>query len=269
MLGSSAGDLTLQERLPLIWFLVLFPPSVFVGFSWLVRNHHGKLYGPSDYQSDEAFLQTLPASVQAERLTQEVNELIPTEVAIRQAGNDEKTRSTKSGAEGEPAKPAPQIVRPEPLVVRRSHWMREVALAEDLLLRKLSAEYGVSIRRQSAIGSSEARAQLDGFAELKPNEWLGIEVKLVREETVLKNLQNRLVEVFLTQSAFQRIAPAGVKTRFLLAFLDVDLSEDSRKLVRQRAEALLSELAGTFEIRFIKLDDLKKSFGISEDANGT
>ena len=44
------------ERVPLVWFLVLFPVAVLILFGWLVSRHHEKLYAPSDYRSDDIFL---------------------------------------------------------------------------------------------------------------------------------------------------------------------------------------------------------------------
>lgn len=43
---------------PLIYFMVIFPVIVFLGFLWLVANHHNKLYGPSDFKDEENFLKT-------------------------------------------------------------------------------------------------------------------------------------------------------------------------------------------------------------------
>lgn len=43
---------------PLIYFMVIFPVVVFLGFLWLVANHHNKLYGPSDFKDEENFLKT-------------------------------------------------------------------------------------------------------------------------------------------------------------------------------------------------------------------
>lgn len=43
------------ERLPLVWFLVVFPVAVLALFGWLVSCHHEKLYAPADFRSDESF----------------------------------------------------------------------------------------------------------------------------------------------------------------------------------------------------------------------
>lgn len=45
-----------SERLPLVWFLVIFPLIVLGTFGWLVSCHHEKLYAPDDYKSDDGFL---------------------------------------------------------------------------------------------------------------------------------------------------------------------------------------------------------------------
>jgi len=50
------------ERLPLIWFVILFPVVILGAFVFLVTTHHGKLYSPSDYGDTEAFLKTLGAN---------------------------------------------------------------------------------------------------------------------------------------------------------------------------------------------------------------
>jgi hypothetical protein len=56
-------------RMPLIWFMVVFPFIVLAMFAWLVRNHHEKLYAPADYKTDEGFLMGVEARV---RHTQEI-----------------------------------------------------------------------------------------------------------------------------------------------------------------------------------------------------
>src|SRR5437868_1744622 len=45
------------ERVPIVWFLVVFPVLVLGVFSWLVSRHHTKLYSPSDYRQDSSFIE--------------------------------------------------------------------------------------------------------------------------------------------------------------------------------------------------------------------
>jgi hypothetical protein len=44
-----------------VWFLVGFPVLVFLMFSYLVKEHHWKLYGPSDFKDQKDFVDILKA----------------------------------------------------------------------------------------------------------------------------------------------------------------------------------------------------------------
>ena len=51
-----SDKMTAGERIPIIWFLVIFPVIVLLVFSWLVSKHHKKLYAPSDYKDEINFV---------------------------------------------------------------------------------------------------------------------------------------------------------------------------------------------------------------------
>jgi CheY-like chemotaxis protein len=59
-----SNKLTPAERLPVIWFLILFPGLVLIIFAWLVSRHHAKLYSPADYREDAAFIEASIEQVQ-------------------------------------------------------------------------------------------------------------------------------------------------------------------------------------------------------------
>jgi len=59
-----SDKLTATERLPVIWFLILFPGLVLIVFAWLVSRHHAKLYSPADYRKDSAFIEASVEQVQ-------------------------------------------------------------------------------------------------------------------------------------------------------------------------------------------------------------
>lgn len=53
LVTAFGGSLSPQERLPLIYFMVVFPILVLAVFGWLVSRHSTELFAPSDYK-DEA-----------------------------------------------------------------------------------------------------------------------------------------------------------------------------------------------------------------------
>lgn len=56
LVTAFAGSFTAAERLPLIWFLILFPVLVLVVFTWLVSKHSGKLFAPSDFKNEDNYV---------------------------------------------------------------------------------------------------------------------------------------------------------------------------------------------------------------------
>lgn len=63
LVTAFASSLTPAERLPLIWFLVIFPVLVLVAFAWLVSRHSGKLFAPSDFKNEDNYVRMQMAAV--------------------------------------------------------------------------------------------------------------------------------------------------------------------------------------------------------------
>jgi D-alanyl-lipoteichoic acid acyltransferase DltB (MBOAT superfamily) len=52
----GAKNLSENEKIPLIYFIVIFPFVILFTLYALVKNHHNKLYAPSDFQNEENFI---------------------------------------------------------------------------------------------------------------------------------------------------------------------------------------------------------------------
>ena len=68
LVTAFTSSLTVSERLPLVWFLVIFPVLVLIAFTWLVSQHSGKLFAPSDFRDEENYVKmqmTVAASLVA------------------------------------------------------------------------------------------------------------------------------------------------------------------------------------------------------------
>lgn len=70
VLTALSTSLTSTERMPLIWFLVLFPVIVLVVFAWLVSRHNEKIspgnyLEPADFKDDKDFIEYQKQKLQA------------------------------------------------------------------------------------------------------------------------------------------------------------------------------------------------------------
>lgn len=135
-LALSAEKLEHCERMPIIWFIVLFPLVVLAVFGYLVRNHHEKLYGPGDYRGDEGFLNAMKRQneIQHEaRVDEEVRQLSgPQNGEAAPLLTGELPTPANMGAA--PLHESPES--PDTLSALRG----DVVLAEELALRKLAQE---------------------------------------------------------------------------------------------------------------------------------
>lgn len=63
LVTTLSGSLTSAERLPLIYFLIVFPVLVLGVFAWLVSKHSGKLFAPSDFKNEDNYVKMQMAVV--------------------------------------------------------------------------------------------------------------------------------------------------------------------------------------------------------------
>jgi CheY-like chemotaxis protein len=56
LVSACTSSFIPAERIPLIYFLILFPILVLVIFAWLVSRHSGKLFAPSDRKNEDNYV---------------------------------------------------------------------------------------------------------------------------------------------------------------------------------------------------------------------
>lgn len=62
LVTSFSGSFTTGERMPLIYFMIIFPVLVLGVFGWLVSRHSNKLFAPSDFKNEENYVRALTAT---------------------------------------------------------------------------------------------------------------------------------------------------------------------------------------------------------------
>lgn len=205
LLGLSNQHLTSAERLPLVWFVVLFPGLVLIVFYRLVTHHHGKLYSPRDYPGD-GFLQTLHPSEQAARVEAEIE-------AVQQQPSPPPNEAIHIGGSGPPLATAP--ARPQG---GDSDLLRLRLLeAERLGVVKAEAGLGTALRHQVAFGEGHAIA-FDGVATTD-KEIVAVEVKYLREPWVSNRTVQDFVQRGLAAEAFLRRQSDDRQVRVLVIFV--------------------------------------------------
>ena len=127
LVTTFAGSFTHEERLPLIYFLVLFPIVVLAVFAWLVSAHSGKLFAPADFKNEENFVRSAG-------------------IPYGQAGIDNQTHAQKASSP-----PALSVVS---RATGNFYWLgHDLMWTADVLLRRGPSE-------EISIGLAQARHHL-------------------------------------------------------------------------------------------------------------
>lgn len=253
LLGVAAGQLMAEERQPLIWFIVLFPIVVLVTFYVLVTRHHGKLYAPRDYLSDDSFLKTLSSKEQQNRLEDDIrsDELIRTDTSVEmiqlpnEESSDDIAFSRSNSKEKEPIA--------EPLDVSLDTLRHKYKRAEMLALSEIELTDGLIFRHQVSFGEDTAAA-FDGVS-INGNTIIAAEVKYLRRALIAPSF---IREVLLRGKLAANYIGADKAFKLIIAIVLESTTDPTERL-----EKAIKRIAGdanlNVDIRVFRYNELNKT----------
>jgi len=232
-LGYSAANLQAIEKLPLIWFLVLFPVIVLGVFFRLVTHHHAKLYAPHDFPDKEGFFRAMTPSEQKERLDAEVEAIRAETVAASHHGTT--------------------VVEMEGSGIAQTVSIRHAyVLAEELAFREIEREFGVPVQRNVAVGGDVG---FDGML-VQHGKPTAIEIKFTRQQS-----WRRLVEHTLPRLG--RVVDLFGPMTSVLVIVTEGLTTKQRETAAARISGMLKEASPPIVLRVYDFDELKETYGIT------
>ena len=229
VLSTASSNLEPNERIPLIWFLVLFPIIIMLSFLFLVTKHHRKLYGPSDFKDEKIFLETID---------------IKTQKSVLSESADVKSKDFQENSS---------------ISLQKSERLKNYLIAENLALRIFEKEYNSPIRRN--VRFKGHKNWFDGIIEFE-KEIIGIEIKYFDKididyiEPVSLHYRRRI-------HTFQRVVKQYYPNHDFLLELII-INNRNIQDFKVNLSKLLSKEIG-INIRFIEFSELKKQFGIKEN----
>lgn len=244
VLSTSLKNLGGQaERLPLIWFIIIFPVLILIGFIYLVVNHHEKLYAPSDYRDETNFIKTLDAKNQTQRIQNEV-EAITKDI--------EERPSTDSGEKQ-------TEINQRIVQVDKKDIQSKYLIAEDLALRAFEQDKKLTVKRQSRIVIPSNRAlEFDGIA-FKNKVLYGIDVKFTFHRHLSTTLRDRMAHDIHYYS--KAIEDLKTGSDFKFVFIVVTESDNHISLDKE-LKSLVDKSDFKLEYIIYSFGELKKRFGI-------
>jgi hypothetical protein len=235
--STAASNLTSEEKLPIIWFLVLFPVIVLGSFLWLVSRHHSKLYAPGDYKDPEGFFRAMTPAEQREKIKRELSDLeVETDAELVHSV------SSKSMAS-------------------------DYFITEDLVIRELEEEFGVEVHRHVGFGTTDDSGKsvdlgFDGSFRSKDGKNYVLEVKYSPGRDFGARFESLVYQIRELSANFDRFVRSGdwPPMTYLFALVASEWTQEKMEMVkRQCAEIRL--LKASLDIRFFELPKLQEKFG--------
>lgn len=240
VLSSSAEFLSPDERLPIIWFLVIFPFLVLFVFSWLVSQHHTKLYAPKDYLSDETFLKAMSPQEVEEKHIQEL------EIYTGNVEGNLKSNRTESKPDSKLAKkPA-------------SSFLQDIRLADDLAMKYVKSKYKVDLLENQEIRRGKDGVKVDGVAVSK-NNIAAFEFHLLNADSLNKNLNNRMADIAYTAMKLASYSE-NKKTKLIYVAIVKGLNISSRTKIENAFKKFYLSSPIPIEIDIVSFEELKETY---------
>ena len=182
VMGISADKLEPNEKILLIWFLIVFPIIVLGVFVFLVVYHHKKLYSPSDFREDKSFLETFDKN---QKIINEFRETSSPELEIKNVEVKGKTKLEKSAIKSSQ--------------LEFNDFKEKYIQIEDSVLERIENIYCSTVKRNVRI-KGLPNAEFDGVIN-KEDEVIFIEIKYVKSLTMsssiidsLKRMNEQLID---------------------------------------------------------------------------
>jgi len=252
LLGFSNQVWLPSERISIIGFLILFPPTVFFTFIWLVVKHPEKLYAPSDFREDSSFLDYTDSSGHRRKIQSEAQLLVaPTSAGSSNIASTEETGLTDGGAL-------------ERALLKN---VNQTMIAKDLVLRDLEFEWGEPLRRGVKFATDDAaKPYLDLDAiNLHPGEMKAIEVRLIHSIDGWGLLGASLIcQAKEVARLLKRVRGRKEVNLLLLIVSQTDFTSEQMEKYRSSLRRGVADADVPTDVKIYSLNDLKQKYGIGE-----
>lgn len=234
VLSTSIANLNSpNERLPLIWFIIVFPIAILGAFIYLVVNHHEKLYAPSDFRNDEAFIETLSGK--------KIKEKQEKEIEILNSASDSENKSTQTSTA---EKTESKKQEPNELIDTnfKEDLSQRVSNAEKWAVKDLELKYKTLFKTNQRLLANNVRIDLDAYSSSQDKVTIA-EIKYWESNKAIKPLLLSLQEYILKLDKFKTVFK-NKEVELIIVLVFDKIKEENLSQIQN----FLSELDGNVKL---------------------
>lgn len=238
------------ERLPFIFFIIIFPFVLLFTVIKLIIKHHPKLYGPSDFKDEKFWWEIASNEKTYKKYRKEANEL------FYEKSKNEKDDNSKSNLES--VKEISTKTNEENMKIEAiNNLTSKIALIESIVIQKLSELYRLNFQRNVEIKDSQGKILLDGIAQ-KGFEVYFVECKICTKNLTIKDMEITLRKVELI---IDRLYKIGNEVTGILAYVIID---DNNKM-KQKITEFYETHASNLDLKIFNYNDLIGGMDVQSD----
>jgi ABC-type transport system involved in multi-copper enzyme maturation permease subunit len=246
VLSTSISNLqSASERIPLIWFIIIFPLIILGAFIFLVVNHHEKLYAPSDFRNDDSFIETMSGKKIKEKQEKEaelLNSADNSVIEIAESKDIQREEKTE------------KIVESNNESISKIELSNRISDAEDWAVKDLELKYNIAFRTNQRLVSNSIKLELDAFAS-SPEKVIIAEIKYWHSNKAIKplllSLQNFILKINTFRTAFKN---KEVELILVIVFDKINV------VTLNKIESFLSELNTNVKLEVKEYSKLKSDY---------
>ncbi len=241
------------ERLPLIWFVIIFPIFILAAFIYLVIFHHEKLYSPSDFRDDDSFIQTIDENKRIKRIQDEVKSL---ETSPKSEDFSEKDNSDVTKL-SENSKNQDTVDGSQSSDITVSELLKMYTNSEKWTLNELNLKYNVILKPQVRLRTPLAHFEFDGFGTNRNSTFI-VEVKFWQFSRSDKKLKLKIQEFLAKKPKIEIAFNRPSKTTSIIIAIVFD---DLTRINKDEYVEFVSAIGGDNVIlEFFDYRELKRNY---------
>lgn len=250
---SLTNMISEEERLPLIWFIILFPILILCAFIYLVVNHHEKLYSPSDFREDNSFMQALNGNRIKRKQKKEAQileeaEIVPENDPKQDEDEDEQPESYVNNNSNSKTTQLTNVNSDEDLISKYSN-------AEKWVAKELGLKYNLSIKTNQVIVTKYGQFELDIIGNDNKKAIIA-EVKYWEAKKSIKSLKIAIQDFLRNYKRLENIFGINKEFKIIVAFVFDHLDS----INKQELKLFINEINENVVVEFYEYSDLKKEY---------
>ena len=227
-----------------IWFLMIFPVVLVVLFFLTLNFNPRVLYSPSDFRDEANYMKIFEPGSAAQKLLKIQEEV------------EEESEAEQVQTSGPHIVSHPKIIKSKAELseMMNKDPMMRYQLAENLVIDRLTREFGTQPKRDLSLRHRDSRFMFDAVFN-RPDGFTVVEVKFYSKRIPMVRMRDIINRI---ENSFQNLPTSAQKNARLILAIAHEMPKDISEKVKKDIEEIVANSRITIEVRMFSMSELIK-----------